>query len=191
MCTGAEGFMTQHADKMILAGGVMDAVGKLTGAFSTREAANYQADQLMADADATRGLAGVTGDKIRKAGAQTRKQARAAYGASGVAVDSGSALAVQEDITRRAGEDALMELLSGSYRAAQMESAASAKRIAGRNALVAGVGSAGKSLLSSSAEQVRANAEVDRWRRMQERSRAQIQGMTIMPSDFDFARYEP
>ena len=100
MCTGAEGFMERHADKEILAGGVMDAVGKLTGAVSTRAAANYQADQLEADARATVGLAGVAGDKMRRAGAQTRKSARAAYGASGVAVDSGSALAVQEDARR-------------------------------------------------------------------------------------------
>lgn len=191
MCTGAEGFMTAHADKMILAGGVMDAVGKISGAVSTRAAANYQADQLQADAQATLGLAQVTGDKIRKAGARTRKSARAAYGASGVAADSGSALAVQEDIARRASEDALTELLSGSYKAASLESAASARRIVGRNALVAGVGSAGRSLLSSAAEQKRANAEADRWRRLEAKSRAQISGMTIDPGGYDFTRYEP
>lgn len=191
MCTGAEGFMTQHADKMILAGGAMDAIGKLTGAVSTRQFANAQADQLMADADATRGLAGVTGNKIRRAGAMTRKSARAAYGASGVAVDSGSALAVQEDIDRRASEDALTELLSGGYRAASMEATARSRRVAGRNAMVAGFGSMGKSLLSSASDQAKANAEVDRWRRAQARSQAQIQGMTIMPGDFDFTRYEP
>lgn len=185
--------MTQHADKMILASGVMDAVGKLTGAKSTSDFANYQADQLNADAAATRGLAQVGADKIRKAGALTVKAARAAYGASGVAVGSGSALAVQEDIVRRSSEDALTELLTGGYRAASMEATASAKRIAGRNAMVAGFGAAGKSLLSAAADQVKTNSEADRWRRSQERSAAQISGMTILPdaSSYDFTRYEP
>lgn len=193
MCTGAEGFMQAHADKMILAGGVMDAVGKITGAKASYDYANYQADQLNADAAATRGFASIGADKIRRAGKTVQGQARAAYGASGVSVNSGSAAAVQEDIARRAGEDALTELLTGGYRAASMESTAAARRIAGRNAMFAGVGSAGRSLLSSYADQQRANAEADRWRRAQERSRQQIAGMTIPPDpgNFDFGRYEP
>jgi hypothetical protein len=181
--------MTQHADKLILASGAMDAVGKLVGAKGSYDHANYEADQLMADAEVSRGLASVTGGKIRKAGRVVRGQARAGYGASGVAVDSGSALAVQEDITRGAGEDALMELLSGNYRAASMEASASARRMAGRNAVSAGIGSAGKSMLSAAAEERRVQAETNRWRRMQAQSRAAT--MTVSPSDFDFARYEP
>lgn len=191
MCTGAEGFMTKHADKLILASGAMDAVGKLAGAKGSYDHANYEAEQLLADAEVSRGLAQVTAGKIRKAGAQTRKQARAAYGASGVSVDSGSALAVQEDIDRGAGEDALTELLSGSYRAASMEATASARRRAGRNAIAAGIGGAGRSLLNAAAEERKIQAETNRWRRMQEQNRASMSTMTISPSDFDFTRYEP
>lgn len=189
MCTGAEGFMTQHADKLILASGAMDAVGKLVGAKGSYDHANYEADQLMADAQVSRGLAQVGAGKIRKAGKATRGTARAAYGASGVAVDSGSALAVQEDIDRGAGEDALTELLSGSYRAAAQEATAAGKRAAGRNAITSGIGGAGKSMLGAAAEERRIQAETNRWRRMQAQSRAST--MTISPNDFDFARYEP
>lgn len=170
MCTGAEGFMTQHADKIILASSAMKAVGSLLGGKQAEDYYNAQADQAMSDAQARAG-------KIRKAGSKVQGAARAAYGGSGVSATSGSALAVQEDIARNAGEDALMELLSG-------KSSAAMSRAAGRNAANAGMSGAGKSLLAGAADQIKANEEASRWRRLAAADRSAAAGLSIPAIDW-------
>lgn len=80
----------------------------------------FQADQMAADAAAARGEAEVEAMRIRKAGKAQRAQAVAAAAASGVDVNSPTALKIDEDITKNAEEDATLTILGGKDRAARM-----------------------------------------------------------------------
>jgi heme exporter protein D len=121
--------------------------------------AELQAAQLRLEANVEREAAGGTADKIRKAGKQTRSQAKASLAKSGVAADAGSAVTIQDYISRSAEEDALAEILEGENRARRLETGAGTavresgyERAAGRNAQVSGFLGAGSSLLSAGYE---------------------------------------
>lgn len=168
MCSGAEEFLTRHADKVIMASSALNAVGRLVGGKQASNFQNYQANQAEADADAEQQLGRLRAGKIRKAGARTGSQARAAYGASGVSVDSGTARAVQQQIDADVAEDALTELLTGGYRAQSLRATAEGRRRAARNSEVESYFGAGKSLLAGAATVMEKRAERDRWRRRKE-----------------------
>lgn len=140
MCTGAE--------MLMMVGTVTQTVGALQRGRQEQAMYDYQARQAEADARVERELGEVRAAKIRKAGSRQQAEAVAALAASGVDVNSGTALKIQQQITRDAAEDAQTALLSGNYRGARLESEAGAMRTAGRNARTASFGTAASSLMA-------------------------------------------
>ncbi|MES1979726.1 MAG: hypothetical protein V4451_16930 [Pseudomonadota bacterium] len=123
----------------------MSVLGQLQKGQADKQAAEQQAqndiaragqferqaelDRLQADRETV--AATEEAKRIRKAGERTTGTARAQLAASGVMVDSGSAININEDISGRAESDAMNTLLTGqrkadSYRYASDESLYSA-----------------------------------------------------------------
>lgn len=81
---------------------------------------NFQAAQSAADARAEQGAAEVEAMRIRKAAKAQRAQAVAAAAASGVDVNSPTAVRIDQEITKNAEEDALTTILNGGDRSARL-----------------------------------------------------------------------
>lgn len=113
--------------------------------------AKFGAAQAEADARAAQGEAQIEADRIRKAGKAQQAQAVAAAAASGVDVNSPTALKLDEEIGKSAEEDAVLTILGGGDRASRMRQQAAADRIAGSNARTAGRVNQASTLLSSAA----------------------------------------
>jgi hypothetical protein len=120
------------------AGTGMQAFGQYRQGREQESQLNYQAGMARADALAAEGVAQVEAKHIRRATTMQRKEARAAYGASGVDVNSGTALDVQGDILARGEYDALSALLTGSNRAARLRQSAEMFARGAHNARVSG-----------------------------------------------------
>lgn len=145
--------------------------GKAQAAAANQNAANadFQAGQLnrQAELDRIQGeretvAAAEEAKRIRKAGDKQSAAARAQLAASGVRVDSGSAININEDITGGAESDAMNTLLTGERRAkayrtsadetdrsaTQARSSASGYRTAASNARTSSLISAGTTALT-------------------------------------------
>lgn len=128
------------------------ALGAATAVYQgeqTKNYNNYLAAQAEADSRAEVGAAKVEAERIRKAAKKQRSEAVAALAASGVDVNSSTALKIDEEISRGAEEDAFLTLTGGGDRAARLNAEASGARMAGKQAQTAGYLNAGSSLLSS------------------------------------------
>lgn len=108
---------------------------------------NYLAAQAEADAKAEKGAAEVEAGRIRKAAKQQRAEAIAALASSGVDVNSGTALKIDQRIARDSEEDAVMALTGGSDRALRLQAEAGGNRQAAGRAQAAGYVGATSSLL--------------------------------------------
>lgn len=102
-------------------------IGAATSMYATDTAAKqqesnlkFQADQMAADAAAAQGEAQVEADRIRKAAKAQRSQAVAAAAASGVDVNSPTALKIDQEIVKNSEEDAYLTILNGGDRASRM-----------------------------------------------------------------------
>lgn len=164
MCTGTE-FGGAASDKMIMASSLLSAFGNVQEGRQTQQYDDYRARQAEADAAAERGAAVVRARKVRKAGVLAQGETTAAYGGSGIDVNSGSALAVKEQLSRNISEDATAELLTGERRALSLEAQAEADRAAGRNARASGNLGAARSLLTGTAVAMDASSSRDKWQR--------------------------
>jgi len=158
MCTGSEsmvggnaGYASMAGAALNMIGGAMNAGGALKSGNQQEVFANYKADQAMADAEAERQMGEVRAGKIRKAGKLQVSEARAAGGASGVDVNSGSMVDVGETIQRNVSTDALTELLTGVRRANTLTATAQGYRAQGALAQDAAKATATRSLLSGAA----------------------------------------
>lgn len=107
----------------------------------------YQRDQAAADAEAQRGAAQVEADRIRKQAKQQRSEAVAALAASGVDVNSGTAVKIDQDITKNSEEDAYLTLVNGNYRAARLNAQGRGAYMQGQQGRMAGYINATSSLL--------------------------------------------
>lgn len=161
--TGDPAKDTENAQKIILASSALKGVGEIAQGVQARRYFKYQQDQANADAAAEAELGQVRGDKIRKAGKIVQGDARAAYGASGVRADTGSAAVVQQQINRDVEEDALTELYTGQRRARVKQAEAQGFGSQASNALSAGISGAGKSLLGGAATATEAGERTSRW----------------------------
>ena len=83
-----------------------------------------EARRALVDAASYRDVAGIQAGKTRRQGGDVVSQARAAYGASGVNVNTGTD--VQAEIAKRADEDALNTILLGERQAQRLEDVAAA-----------------------------------------------------------------
>lgn len=123
--------------------------GQDTQAKQAEANAKFDASQAEADARAEAGAAEVEAKRIRDAAKKQRGQAIAAAAASGVDVNSPTALKIDEEITSNAEEDAVLTILGGSDRARRLGQQADASRIGGRNARSAGRVAQASTLLSA------------------------------------------
>lgn len=139
MCTGVEILVGASA---LLGAGTAYYQGQQQKAY-----ANYQSAQAEADAKAAQGAAQVEAERIRKAGKQQRSEAIASLAASGVDVNSGTSLKIDQQIAQDSGEDAVLALTNGSNQAARLNAQAEGYRISGSQASTAGYLNAANTLL--------------------------------------------
>lgn len=80
----------------------------------------FQADQAAADARTAQGEAEVEAMRIRKAAKSQRAQATAAAAASGVDVNSPTAVRLDQEIVKNSEEDARLTILNGVDRSSRL-----------------------------------------------------------------------
>jgi hypothetical protein len=129
-----------------IGGTVLSMVGQQQQGRAQQKAANEQAQQVLNEGAYRADAAKQQAEKIRKAGAAQKGEARASLAASGVKLGEGTPLEVDREITQNSEEDALSALISGkrATSAAQEESKMLAK--AGRNAMTSSVLESGGTL---------------------------------------------
>src|SRR3546814_12534310 len=87
--------------------------GQDTAANQEEANAKFAADQAEADARAEQGAAQVEAERIRREGKAQRAKAVAAAAASGVDVNSPTALKIDQAVTANAEADAMLTILTG------------------------------------------------------------------------------
>lgn len=117
----------------------VSVVGKLQQGQAQRQAADADARQAQLQAAQERDAAMVEAKRIRNAGAKASGAARAQLAASGIDVGSGTAVVIDEEITRESETDAEYTLLTGQRRSGALEYSAAQSRSRGRNAVTASV----------------------------------------------------
>ena len=143
MCTGAEMFL--------IGATAYNALGTLQQGKDEQRAYEMRASQSEADAAAEREAAALRAAKVRRAGRVQQSEVKAAYGASGVVADKGSAETVQTAVGRLSELDALNEILYGERRAVADQQQAAFERAAGSNAAAGARRKALGSILSTGA----------------------------------------
>jgi hypothetical protein len=123
----------------------MKAGGTMLGGLGDMRAGNLEASQLRTEAAGEVDAAQQQAERILRATRKERGAARAALAASGTKLDE-FALINEEDIQLRGEMDAAMATLTGSRRAASLQTKASLKASAGRNAFLGSLISGGSSL---------------------------------------------
>lgn len=123
---------------LMIASTAVTMYGIDTQAKQSEANAKFQASQAEADARVEADAAKIEAQRIRDAAKKQRAQAVAAAAASGVDVDSPTAVKITEEITRNSEEDAVLTILGGRDSAARLNQGAQASRIAGRSARSAG-----------------------------------------------------
>lgn len=117
----------------------MSMAGTLAQGVAQRRAADAEAQQMENIAAQQQDQAQAEAERIRRAGERTQGAARAQLAASGVVVDEGSAVLIDQEIGRTVEEDAQMTLLTGKRQAGASRFSASMARAQGRNAQTASV----------------------------------------------------
>lgn len=150
MCTGIEPYV------IMLAAGALSAGAAIQQSQQQASDQRVQAHQTDIDAKQEQQAAEERSNLIRKAGARTRANAIAAYGAAGVDVDSGSAQAVDQRIATDVESDAWSEILTGKRVGRRMEVGSRNLRRSADNIQRQGYYSAAGTLLSSGSQAYRA-----------------------------------
>lgn len=135
---------------MVAVGGA-NAVGQVMGGINADRMAGVEAGQAEWLATLENDRAAREAGIIRRAGQAQAGEAKAAFAASGVKVDEGTAAEVQGQIIENSEADAFQALLEGGRRARGMQIEAAGIRARGRMARSAGAVNAYTSLLSTGA----------------------------------------
>lgn len=109
----------------------------------------FQAEQAEADARAEAGAAQVEAMRIRKQAKTQRAQAVASAAASGIDVNSPTALKIDKDIAANSEEDAVLTIMQGSNRSKRIGQQAVASRNEASMTRTAGRASNAATLLST------------------------------------------
>jgi len=126
----------------------VSVISSLSQASQKQDYYDYQAEQARADAQAEREAADVRAEKIRKLGTKQQSEAKAALAGAGVEVGAGTPVRIAQQIQKNAEEDAQNESLYGQRKGQRLEADAQGYKIAGDNAMDAGMLRAGGSLLT-------------------------------------------
>ena len=119
------------ATMMAISAGVSVA-GSLSQGLAQKRAGNEQARLAENQAAQQRDAAQAEADRIRRDGRRAQGAARAQLAASGISVQDGTALLIDEDINRRVEDDAMNLSLTGERRANASMFEASQARARGR-----------------------------------------------------------
>ena len=144
MCTGLE-------IALITSAGI-SAGGAIASGVNQKKMLGAQADQANADADAAAGAARVKANKIREQGKKQAAAARAALAASGVNVDLGTSVLINDDINTQSEKDALLGIDNAKDAASRLRNQATLLNMEGSAAQTAGIVNAGATVLSAGAQ---------------------------------------
>lgn len=114
--------------------------------------AEAQSEQTQIDADTAASAAVVQADRIRKMARIQAGEARASLAGSGVEVDAGTALNINEEIYKNAEEDAVMTILNGENQKRRGYVDASNIALGGKQARAAGNSQAIGTVLGGAAQ---------------------------------------
>lgn len=131
--------MCLSAPTMMAVSTGVSIAGQLAQGLAARKAANAQAKAEELQAAQTLQAAQDEALRIRKAGERATGAARAQLAASGIDVNSGSALTIEDDITGNVESDAYNVLLTGDRRSTALRNSAAMSRAAGRQAMFSSV----------------------------------------------------
>lgn len=134
-----------------LAAAAASAAASVYSGHVQKETAEVNAELTRREGAAQQDAAVAQAEKIRKAGEAQAGQANAALAASGVAIGEGTPIRINEDITKRAEDDAYSTLLTGSRQQQTASNQAGLLEYQGKSAQTAGYVNAGASLLSAGA----------------------------------------
>lgn len=144
----------------------LSVAGQLQQGQAAKQAKDAQAHEYDIQAEQAKVEAEQEAKRIRAAGEKTAGAARAALAGSGINVDSGSAVNINEDIYRNSESDAHSVLLTGSNRASSYGRSASQARSAGKDAesasLLSAATTAGNAYAGWKSAQPANNAFADR-----------------------------
>lgn len=127
----------------------LSVVGQVQAADAAAEAAQVQGESINRQAGQELDAANAKAALIRKAARAQAGEARAAFSASGVSVDEGTPLKINEEITRGGEYDALNTILSGTRTADSLSDEAMNTINAGKARQQAGYMGAFGSVLSA------------------------------------------
>lgn len=127
---------------MLAISAAVSMAGQLAQGIAAKRAGDAQARQDENIAAQQRDQALQEAERIRRAGERTQGAARAQLAASGIRVDSGSALLIDEEIGYESELDAQNTLLTGERGARASQYSASVARARGSNALTGSILSA-------------------------------------------------
>jgi hypothetical protein len=113
----------------------VSVVGQLAQGQAAKAAANAEARNAENLAAQTRDAAMQEAKRIRTAGDKTRGAARAALAGSGIDVNSGSAITIEDEIATGSEMDAYNTLLTGQRKATSLTDSAAIARARGKNAV--------------------------------------------------------
>lgn len=126
----------------------VSVLGQIQQGQAKQEASNANAQEQATQAAQEQVAAQEEARRIRKAGEKQAGAARAALAASGVVVDQGSAININEDIYQRSESDAQQILLTGKRRSDALNRQSSQSINAGQNAVTGSLLSAGATALT-------------------------------------------
>ena len=138
-------------ETLLIVSALASAGGAIMSGQQQKKTLNAQADQADADADAETGAARVRAEKIRKAGKRQAAASRASLAASGVNVDLGTSVLINDNINEGAEKDALTGIDNSKDAASRLRNQAALLNISGSNAQTAGVINAASTLASAGA----------------------------------------
>lgn len=124
----------------------MSVLGSIQQGKAQQKAYEEQAQQTVNEAAYRADAAKQQAEKIRKAGAAQKGEARASLAASGVKIGEGTALEVDREITQNSEEDALSMMLSAERATSAAQQEAKMLNKAGSNAMTSSVLGAGGTL---------------------------------------------
>ncbi len=114
----------------------VSVAGQIAQGQAQKQAKDQQASEYELQAAQAKVDAEQEAKRIRAAGEKTAGAARTALAGAGIAVDSGSAFNINEDIYRNSESDAFNTLLTGSNKATSYSRSASQARAAGNDAVM-------------------------------------------------------